>query len=421
MNKRFSLSLLILSFLSTVYLAPGPVSADDPVLLNNYGVELMKRREYEKALDNFQKAFRILPNDPSIRKNLATAYAMLGQRLLEKSRPAEAAGAFDQARELFPDDTRYSIFLGMARYQENDFDAARYAFERARSLGGETVEVLYHLGRVYYDTGETAAGVELWEKALSIDPYNRDLLSLLERSRREVAIESRMDRGEGGKFVVSYDAKIGTDLADKFLDLLEDAYNSVGYDLGRYPNARVPVILYTKKDYKSVTSTPDWSGGLYDGKIRLPVGGVTELTPNLRGVVRHEYTHAVVYDITRGNCPTWLNEGLAVLEERKEYAPPLAEVGGAARNNSFLPFKALEGPFTSLGTKEALLAYEQSYLLVDFMVRSYGWHKLQEILLQLGEGMKIGEAIAKALGDFALDYAKVQEEWLAYVRKEYGR
>ena len=101
------------------------------------------------------------------------------------------------------------------------------------------------------------------------------------------------------------------------LKALERAYNRVGTDLSYYPSVRVPVILYTKKDYRSLTASPEWSGGLYDGKIRLPIGGAAHMTPMLRGVLFHEYTHVVVRELTKGNCPSWLNEGLAEYSGRR--------------------------------------------------------------------------------------------------------
>lgn len=418
--KAAGTSLPMLFSLLAILSVPAITHANDPVLENNYAVELLKNKEYEKALDHFLVAYRTYPNDQTIKKNLAFAYLMTGERFMERGRFEEAAEQFDHAKELLPDEPKHWLLRGIALERLNDYDNARYEIERARALGGDTPEVLYHLGRVFYASGETARGVELWEQALMLDPNNKELRALLEKSRRELAVESAMDKGHGGKFLVSYDAAVSRDLADRFLDTLENIYNSVGYDLGRYPAAKAPVILYSRKDYKNITDTPEWSGGVYDGKIRLPIGGVTEITPRIRATLRHEYTHVVIYDMTRGNCPTWLNEGLAEVEGRMEHNPPIVELGRAFKNNALLSFRTLEGEFFSLGRKEALLAYEQSYAMANFMVKSYGWHKVQEILLNLGKGMDMEAAVGAALGDYGLDYKKLQEEWLAYVAKEFG-
>ena len=130
-----------------------------------------------------------------------------------------------------------------------------------------------------------------------------------------------MGKETSSRFTISYDTSSESRLADEILDVLESAYNRVGADFEHYPETRTPVILYTRQQYRETATAPDWSGGVYDGKIRLPVGGVKKINPRIRGILFHEYTHVVVRELTRGNCPTWLNEGLAVLEERKEFSP----------------------------------------------------------------------------------------------------
>jgi hypothetical protein len=219
--------------------------------------------------------------------------------------------------------------------------------------------------------------------------------------------------------MITYDAEMKSDLAGDILSTLEDAYNSVGRDLMLFPTGRIPVILYTRKDFRTVTEGPDWSGGLYDGKIRLPIGGADQLSARLKGVLFHEYTHVVVQELTHGNCPTWLNEGLAELEGRKMYDHPLSELARVVKSGAYIPISRLEGGFTSLGSREAALAYQQSYSLVRFMVNAYGWPKIGELLQQLGTGRKTTDAMKKVMGDFGLDYEGVIDEWRTQLKKEY--
>ena len=409
------LCLVLLCFVNSAF---APVFANEPLLQNNYAVELLQNKEYEKALEYFQDAYHLYPNDLTIKKNLAFAYVMVGEQFMGKGRFAEAADKYDHAGELYPDDPKLKLLRGIALYALKDYDNARFEFDRAIALGGETPETLFHLGRVYYDTGETDRALQLWEKALQLAPDNQDLQAILEKTRREAAVESAMGKGHGGKFLVTYDTAVPRDTADRIIDLLEGYYNSVGYDLGRYPQAKVPVILYARKDYKNITSSPDWSGGVYDGKIRIPADAIGEISPRIRATLRHEYTHAVVYDMTRGNCPVWLNEGLAEVEGRMEYDTPIVEAPRALKDGTFKPMKSLEGSFIGLERKSALLAYEQSYLMVKFMIKSYGWHKIQELLNALGSGLDIGAAFVKALGEYGLDYQKAQDEFMESVRKD---
>ena len=412
-------TIFILHFLAVIAMAV-PVFAIDPVLHNDYALKLLEQGEYEKGLDQMQRAVSLSPYDLTLRKNLAEAYVYVGMRQMEQKLYDAGAESFDHARELFPDAPRYAVLRGIALHAAKRYDGAIYELERARSLGEASPELYHHLGSAYYDSDKISLALEVWEKALELDPSRSSLRELVDKTRRELALETRMDKGYSSRFSLTYDSEFKSLLAGKILDVLETAYNRVGVDLGYFPEARVQVLLYTKKDFRELTAGPDWSGGLYDGKIRIPLGGATEMTPLLRNVLVHEYTHVVVYEMTKGNCPTWLNEGVAELEGRKEFNQPMAELGRVARHGGFLSFPLLEQPFSTLSGRQVELAYQQSYGLVNFMVARYGWHKIQEILRLLGTGMSVQDAIGSALVDYGIDYSGVVNEWQRDMTKEYG-
>src|SRR5205814_97190 len=68
------------------------------------------------------------------------------------------------------------------------------------------------------------------------------------------------------------------------------------------------------------TEAPSWAGALNDGKLRIPIGGVDAMNPELGRVLEHELTHSFIRSMARGRCPTWLNEGLAQLMEPRSAA-----------------------------------------------------------------------------------------------------
>jgi tetratricopeptide (TPR) repeat protein len=423
MGKQLFIRATITFFPLLLFLFVVPVQhsqAGDYNPLNDPAAELLRRGDYEKAVEELGKAFNLFPYNESIRKNLTAAYAALGRQQLDRKQFDAAAENFDDARKLAPGNREYGILRGIALYMGKRYDEAAIELEQARQTGGDNVSLFLYLGLVYYDTGNLAGAIESWDRALVLDPENKFIREMAAKARRESAVESRMDREFSSMFVISYDEGTKSDLADAVLDMLETAYNRVGSDLSYYPVARVPVILYTRKDYRSITSVPEWSGGLYDGKVRLPIGGAAEITPMLRGVLFHEYTHVVVVEMTRENCPTWLNEGLAEYEGRKEYGPPTPELERASKTGGLLPFAKLEKSMSSLNAKDAALAYQQSYSLVSFMISAYGLHKVREILVNLGSGMRVEAAIARAFADYGLTFDGILDEWRSYLRKKYG-
>ena len=364
--------------------------------------------EYYKALDELKSGFSLFPYNETLRRDLAGAYESIAHRDLKLSRFGEAADFFGQARDLYPGETRFSLMRGVALYLAKNYDQARAEL----ALAGDGAEPLLYLGKISYDTGDLPAALASWRRGLELEPASAPLKELIAKAERELPVESKMDKGYSSMFDVSFDAELPPGLAAEVLDALESAYNSVGADLGLFPATRIPVLLYTKTDYSSVTAGPDWSGGLYDGKIRLPVGGVTKITPQLRGILFHEFTHVLIAELTRGNIPTWLNEGLAQIEEHKESSAQHAMLlAGAAKEGQLLPLATLSGSFIAMDRAQAGLAYQQSYSIANFMVTRYGWYAVQGILKNLGERASLEVAVSKALSSWSLDLPGVMREW----------
>lgn len=390
----------------------------DPAIHSSYGRELMLRGEYEKGIEQLRRAYLLFPLNQTLKRNLAEGYAAYGHQFFKQKQFEQADENFVKAIELYPEESSYALLRGICNYHLKKYDLARYELERARTLKGDSPELLYYLGLVQYETENRSQAIEIWETALTLSPGRREIIELLAKSRREMTVESAMDRGHSSRFDLTYDPGVDTGFALDVLDVLESAANLVGAELGHFPEARVPVGIYKRDDFKAVTDSPDWAGGFYDGKIRLPFGILKEITPLMRGVLFHEYAHVVIFDLTRGNCPLWLNEGIAEMFARQQYNRPMAEFGRAARKQSFADFRKLESSFNSLSTTDAGLAYQQSYALVNYMVTTYGWHRIKQLLVALGKGMAIDEAISQTLKDYNLTYDGVVAEWRASVARE---
>ena len=389
-------------------LLAGPVCAADSGVYSTHVKTLIKRGEISKALDELKIAFSRYPYNETLRHDLVIVYQIIAQQDMDTGRFAEAADDVAQARELDPNQLQLTVWRGIALYLGKNYDQARAELTQA----GEGAEPLTYLGKISYDTGDLPGALSYWRRALELEPENAPLKVLIAKAERELPVESKMDKGYSSKFDLSFDAELPPGLSSEVLDALESAYNSVGADLGTFPTTRIPVLLYTKSEYSSVTAGPDWSGGLYDGKIRLPIGGITKLNPQLRSVILHEFTHVLVAEITHNNIPTWLNEGLAQIEERKEFSPAMvAAMSRAPKEGDQLSLKTLSGSFIAMDRTQAGIAYQQSYSITDFMVKRYGWYDMQGILKALGEGASLETAVARAMADWSLDLPGVLREW----------
>jgi tetratricopeptide (TPR) repeat protein len=369
--------------------------------------------DYERKLEALRSAQQMFPLDEKLKRDLAAAYANYGNLLFNRRQFEQADGYFIKAGELYPEETAFALSRGICNYHLKRYDIARYELERARLKQPDSLDVLFYLGQVLYETDNRQEAMGLWEQALKLSPDRAELTAVLKKARKETAVEANMDRGNSSRFNMTYDPGVNTSFALAVLDVLESASNQVGAELGHFPEARVPVVIYKRDDYKDVTNSPDWSGGVYDGTIRLPFGALGEITPSLRAILFHEYAHVVVFDLTRGNCPVWLNEGIAEMFGRGQFSGTSATQKGPA-----IDVHRLEGSFTSLSSGEATRAYQQSYAMVSYLVKTYGWHRVKAILVNLGQGMTMPAAVASALQDYSLSYDGLIKEWRETLKQE---
>ena len=410
-GRIFAAWLCLLTAASAAPSASKPATKSEPVS------ELIQRGEFEKGIEQLQKSYLLFPLNPAFKKNLAEAYAAYGHQHFKQKNFELADENFIKAEELYPEEVNYLLLRGISNYHLKKYDVARYELEKAKTLREESAEVLYYLGLVQFDSDHRLEAIDLWEQALKLSPGRSEIIELLKKSRKENSVEAKMDRGHSSRFDLTYDPGVDTGFALAILDVLESAANLVGAELGLFPEARVPVGIYKRADYKTVTDSPDWSGGFYDGKIRLPFGAMSEITPPIRAVLYHEYAHVVVFEITRGNCPLWLNEGIAEIFGRMQHSRSLSEFGHAARSGKLVEFKNLEANFSGFSSSEAALAYQQSYSLVTYMVATYGWHGIRQTLSGLGKGQSFDEAVTAALKDYNLNYNTLVSEWRGSIER----
>lgn len=385
--------------------------AEDPHELNRKAVQLINKGDFENALVYLLKARDISPTNESIGKNLASCYTFIGSRKMEEEKFSDAISEFKSAL-YYSDDPNTRFYKGYAHYRLKEYGDAAYELEKAMNSGMSSPDLYIVTGKVFYDNGETVSAINSWNKGIELYPDNKEIKRLLDKAERETKAEEGFNKSDTHHFTLQYDAGKDEAIGNKILDVLEEAYSDVNTDLAHYPDRNTVVVLYTGKAFRETTQGPDWSGGLYDGKIRLPVGGIKDVTAELKAVLYHEYAHVVIRSLTQGKrVPMWLNEGIAEYEGAKFAARPLKELTNAIKEGKLIPFNKLEGSFSELSGKESYLAYLQSYSLVKYIIDRFGLHAVREVLENIGRGDRIEKALNRALEPYGLDYTGLAAEW----------
>jgi len=117
-------------------------------------------------------------------------------------------------------------------------------------------------------------------------------------------------------------------------------------------------------------------------------------------VISHELTHLVIHQATfnpYNDLPTWLDEGLAMTAEGDLEAVFLAALDQANKNNGLISVRSLASPFSAYAG-ESLLAYAESYKIVEYLIDEYGREKMFELLSTFEQGSGYDEALNRVYG-----------------------
>ena len=220
-------------------------------------------------------------------------------------------------------------------------------------------------------------------------------------------------RSPAALFRIRYDGGMNERLGLAVLDVLSQAHKEYARRLGFAPEDPVTVILQMGTAFQE-GGAPEWAAGTNDGAIRVPVHGLEGPSPQLARVLRHELAHSFIAARTAGNCPTWLQEGIAQWLEGGDPGRQDAVVAAAAASGRLLPLLTLEAPFQSLPATEVPLAYAESLSAVAHIIRIRGEAGVGRLLAGLGDRLPSEEALPVAL---ALSYPEFQQSWEAQLRR----
>ncbi len=305
-----------------------------------------------------------------------------------------------------------SILLQLNRYA----DAAAVA-EQAIRVTPTSATGFALLGYANLQMNKTKAAIRALKRSLELQPDEK-IEELLQRAERESKTEAEFRQDDSTHFALRYEgSQAPAELRRQILDTLERHYNQLVNDLGFSPRETISVSLYTDQQFFDVTRAAAWVGALNDGKLRLPINGVEVVDTTFSRVMKHELAHSFINQMTRGRCPTWLNEGIAQLLEPRSAAPEgrrLAALYGAQRN---IPLNQLEGSFLRFSADEATVAYAQSLIAAEYIRDTYGVSTLAQVMKRIGEGQSTESALRSTIHS---GYAQFEQELARHLRRSYG-
>ncbi len=342
------------------------------------------------------------------------AYLIAAQYSFEHGDGEAARKYMRRCVEIAPEQPSVLEWYAVLLLDGGQYPEAVKQAENAVRKAPNSAQALQVAGLAYYDSGRFADAIENWKRAQEIQP-DQAITQYLAKAEREGAVENRFNERESQHFVLRYEGhEAGFRFPSELLFTLDRQYGELQRELGFAPESTITVILYTQQQFYNVTQAPKWADGLNDGKLRIPVRDLTGVTPQLEAVLKHELTHSFVYSLTHGRCPTWLNEGLAQMEEPRssgDFAAPLASL---FREGKQAPLRYLEGSFIRFNQEQAQLAYAESLAATEYLRSAFGARALHRMLELLSDGESPEAALTNATQS---NYSRFESGLAAYLTK----
>ncbi len=303
---------------------------------------------------------------------------------LERGESARAVVALEAVLRLEPGRPEAHWYLALLDRQRGRFDAAAQHLEAFLAHAGD--------------------GFDDWRASAE-----RRLRSLQDEQRLATEANGGLELRSlvSPHFRIAYDAQLAEARADypnTVVRYLEEAYQHGRQRLAVVPAEATGVVLYGKAAYLAAHgdrfSFP--TVGFFDGRIH--VVSAAHPAGELRGLLFHEYVHALFRERTGGHRPFWLNEGLAELSERasrRREALTRSERSELRRQidaGGWIPLSQLAPGFGGLTPGQARLAYLEATAAVSWIEERTTAAQRRELLDRLGTGVAPDQALRDVVG-----------------------
>lgn len=320
-----------------------------------------------------------------------------------------------RALELEPAELTLLLNVAYLHLRRSENTAALDCLERAQRIAPDSPDVAKLTGWAQYGLNRLRLAVQAWKRAQQLRP-DPEVARALEKAERDLQTEQNFHEGQSAHFILRYYGGAAPALAREILSQLEQDFLSISYILDYTPPEPIGVVLYTNRTFEDITRAPHWASALNDGRIRLPVQGLTAMTPDLARVLRHELTHSFIAQKTQGRCPVWLQEGVAQWVEGRRAGSAAPLLVTLYDHHEEPSLAALEGSWMNLPRDFAAVAYGWSLAVVENVVQSGGPVDVQRLLDRIAEGSSTEDAVRSTL---RMSYADLSRSTAEYLRRTY--
>jgi hypothetical protein len=227
--------------------------------------------------------------------------------------------------------------------------------------------ILALAGVAAFQSDQPRRAMEYWSESLALRP-NSEIESLYRRAQKELTADKSRNRAYSNRFLLRYDeSEIPEATVTEMLAALNDEYRRIDSALGCGNREQIVVVAQNVDAYRASTDAEEWSGGQFDGRIRIVLQH-KRFDSESRRAMTHELVHACLAG--NGLFPQWFHEGMA---QRWSGEKPDDSDVAAVRSLS-------SPPALGKSTTEARLFYAWAWLAVDRLYRLQGDQYVRNLL-----------------------------------------
>jgi hypothetical protein len=261
---------------------------------------------------------------------------------------------------------------------------------------GKDATLLALAGVAAWRADDSRRALECWRGSLDLQP-NPDIERLYRTVERETKGDQSTDKVFGLRVVLRYEAAaVPAETARQMTAALDQEFIRISGQLGCNAEERIVAIVQTRDAYRKTTQAAEWSGGQYDGRIRVPVLEGQGVDPAMRRVLAHETTHACLSML--GRWPAWLQEGLAQRLSGDTLTPILHQkLADMARQGKLPRLNDLSQDWSRMDTEHAVIAYALSLAAVELFYQNYSQYGIGNLVRNPGRLSEITADLDKRL------------------------
>ena len=378
------------------------LAPDDDGLLVAWTESMAESKRADEARAELMKMLLAAPERAGV-------HTSLGRLALLENRLDDAGRHLGRALELAPADDPTLIWWGDTAIRRGE-SARAMSWVRIRLLEEPERGVLHEVAaKLAYAEDRLEDAEKHLAQAIEQDAsVAKRQAAFVVKLRREAAVEKGYFLDQSGPFAVKFDDEAFRGTSREILALIDRHYARLGGVFGVWPQQLVTIVLYTREDYGKATAAHGWTGGLYDGKIRLPVRDWGSSRAAIESTLVHELTHLFVHALSR-KVPVWLNEGLAQVHQGRR-VEDVSELLVKVREAGTLPrIAALPASWSGIEDRERVgLYYAMALSFTAWLQDRFGPGSVVSLLGRLDRSPAFDQAFQ---AEFGLPVDQAENAW----------